>query len=114
MALTITYTIVPFLRGAGGRLYPGAPRRSASRDDAIEAADHLVPFYAGVIVLKERSDAAQGLFLEPLLTCVIGDVPSDLLTNFAAKDHPSRTPSPPPSGGGQRPWTGPLNLELQS
>jgi hypothetical protein len=84
MALTITYTIVPFLKGAGGRLYPGAPRRSASRDSAIAAADHLVPFYAGVIVLKERSDPTEGVFLEPLLTCVIGDVPPDLLTNLAA------------------------------
>jgi hypothetical protein len=44
LALTITYTIVPFLKGAGGRLY------------------------AGVIVLKERSDPAEGIFLEPLLT----------------------------------------------
>lgn len=84
MTLTTTYTIVPFLRGAGGRLYPGAPRRSASRDSAIAAADHLVPFYAGVIVLMERSDAREGIFLEPILTCVIGDVPSDLLTDLAA------------------------------
>ena len=84
MALTITYTIVPFLKGAGGRLYPGAPRRSASRDNAIAAADRLVPFYAGVIVLTERSDPADEVFLEPLLTCVIGDVPPELLTNLAA------------------------------
>jgi hypothetical protein len=84
MALTITYTIVPFLRGAGDRLYPGAPRRSASRDIAIAAADQLVPFYAGVIVLKERADPVAGVFLEPSLACVIGDVPSDLLSGLAA------------------------------
>ena len=84
MALTITYTIVPFLRGVGGRLYPGAPRRSVSRDSAIAAADQLVPFYAGVIVLTERSDPMEGIFLEPLLTCVIGDVPPDLMMNLAA------------------------------
>ncbi|WP_158810401.1 hypothetical protein [Beijerinckia sp. L45] len=84
MALTITYTIVPFLRGVGGRLYPGTPRRSPARDAAIAAADHIAPFYAGVIVLKERSDAACGTFLEPLLICVIGDVPDDLITQLAA------------------------------
>ena len=84
MALTTTYTIVPFLRGVGGRLHPGVPRRSPSRDAAITAADQIAPFYAGVIVLKERSDATRGTFLEPLLICVIGDVPDDLLTQLAA------------------------------
>ena len=84
MAMTTTYTVVPFLRGAGGRLHPATPRRSASRDHAIEAADQLVPFYAGVIVLKERSDAAEGVFLEPQLTCVIGEIPPGLLVSLAA------------------------------
>jgi hypothetical protein len=84
MALTITYTIVPFLRGAGDRLYPGAPRRTVSRDGAIAAADQLVPFYAGVIVLKEQADLVAGLFLEPSIACVIGDVPSELLSDLAA------------------------------
>ena len=84
MALTINFTIVPFLRGVGGRLHPGVPRRAQARDAAIVAADQLAPFYAGVIVLKERTDTLAGLFMEPLLICVIGDVPEDLLTQLAA------------------------------
>jgi hypothetical protein len=84
MALTTTFTIVPFLRGVGGRLHPAAPRRAPSRNEAITAADRIAPFYAGVIVLKERSDATRGTVLEPLLICVIGDVPDDLLTQLAA------------------------------
>ena len=84
MALTTIYIVVPFLAGAGGELHPGAPRRSLSRADAIAAADGLAPFYAGVIVLRDRNDVAAGIFLEPLLICVIGEVPGDLLTQLAA------------------------------
>ena len=84
MALTTVYIVVPFLVGARGELHPGAPRRSFTRADAIAAADGLAPFYAGVIVLRDRNDAAAGIFLEPLLICVIGDVPGDLLTQLAA------------------------------
>ena len=84
MALATTYTIVPFLRGAGGNLHPGSPRHMRCRDNAIVAADRLVPLYSGVIVLKERSDPAAGIFLEPLLICVIGDVPTTLLLDLAA------------------------------
>jgi hypothetical protein len=84
MALTTTYIIVPFLFGAGTALHPGAPRRSPSRAAAIATADSLAPFYAGVIVLRDRNDPAAGIFLEPLLICVIGDVPGDLLQQLAA------------------------------
>ena len=84
MALTTTYITVPFLCGANGVLHPGAPRRSVSRATAIATADDLAPFYAGVIVLRDRDDPALSVFLEPLLICVIGDVPRDLLTELAA------------------------------
>lgn len=78
MALKALYTIVPFLRGAGSRLHPGTPRHAPARDAAISEADRLAPFYAGVIVLKDRSDLEQEIFLEPVLACVIGDVPDTL------------------------------------
>ena len=84
MALTTTYIVVPFLIGARGALHPGNPRRTAVRGTAIAMADGLAPFYAGVIVLRDRSDPAAGVFLEPLLICAIGDVPSDLLCQLAA------------------------------
>lgn len=84
MALTTTYIVVPFLAGAKGRLHPGTPRRSLSRANAIALADGLAPSYAGVIVLRDRDDPAAGVFLEPLLICVIGEVPGDLLAQLAA------------------------------
>lgn len=84
MALTTTYIVVPFLTGAKGVLHPGAPRRSLTRGSAIAMADGLAPFYAGVIVLRDRKDPAAGIFLEPLLICVIGEVPGDLLRELAA------------------------------
>lgn len=84
MALTTTYIIVPFISGANGALHPGSPRRSPSRAYAIATADGLAPFYAGVIVLRDRNDPAASVFLEPLLICVIGDVPRELLTQLAA------------------------------
>ncbi len=84
MALTTTYIVVPFLAGARGELHPGTPRRSLSRANAIAAADGLAPFYAGVVVLRDRNDPAAGVFLEPLLICVIGDVPVELLKQLAA------------------------------
>ena len=84
MALTTTYIVVPFLTGARGQLHPGTPRRSLSRANAIAMADGLAPSYAGVIVLRDRGDPAANVFLEPLLICVIGDVPGDLLAQLAA------------------------------
>ena len=84
MALSTRFTVVPFVRGVRGALHPGIPRRSLSRASAIAMADGVAPFYAGVIVLCEREDAEVGIFLEPLLICVIGDVPSDLLRQLAA------------------------------
>ena len=84
MALNTTYIVVPFLTGAKGGLHPGTPRRSLSRANAIALADGLAPSYAGVIVLRDRDDPAAGVFLEPLLICVIGDVPGDLLAQLAA------------------------------
>ena len=84
MALTTTYIVVPFLTGAGGALLPGNPRRTIARGTAIAMADGLAPFYAGVIVLRDRNDAAAGVFLEPLLICAIGDVPPDLFQQLAA------------------------------
>lgn len=84
MALTTTYIVVPFLLGAKGALHPGTPRRMLSRPTAIAIADGLAPFYAGVIVLRDRQDSAAGIFLEPLLICAIGDVPVDLLKQLAA------------------------------
>lgn len=84
MALSTTYITVPFLTGARGLLHPGTPRRSASRETALVTADRLAPFYSGVIVLRDRSDPAAGVFLEPLLICAIGDVPRDLLSDLAA------------------------------
>jgi hypothetical protein len=84
MALTTTYITVPFISGASGALHPGTPRRTVSRGTAIATADSLAPFYAGVIVLRDRTDAAAQVFLEPLLICAIGDVPSSLLSDLAA------------------------------
>ena len=84
MAISTTYITVPFLVGAQGALHPGAPRRFVSRATAIATADALAPFYAGVIVLRDKQDAAAGLFLEPLLICAIGDVPRDLVSQLAA------------------------------
>ena len=84
MALTITYTVVPFLRSVQGRLHPGVPRHLSEREAAIAAAEYLAPFYAGAIVLKQRADAAQGTFLEPLVICMIGEVPDDVLRQTAA------------------------------
>ena len=84
MALSTTYIVVPFLRGARGILHPGAPRRLSSRAAAIAAADALAPLHAGILVLGDRNDPVAGVFLEPLLVCVIGDIPGDLLHQFAA------------------------------
>ena len=84
MPLSTTYIVVPFLAGARGALHPGTPRRTAERGAAIAMADGLAPAYAGVIVLRDRADAAAGVFLEPLLICAIGDVPSELLVQLAA------------------------------
>jgi hypothetical protein len=84
MALETNFITVPFLWGRDNRLHPGAPRRSRSRSTAIATADQLAAFYAGVIVLRDRQDPAAGVFLEPLLICIIGDVPDDLITELAA------------------------------
>ena len=84
MALTTTYIVVPFLIGARDSLLPAAPRRLITRGSAITLADRLAPFYAGVVVLRDRNDAVAGIFLEPLLICVVGDVPSELLRQLAA------------------------------
>ena len=84
MTLTTSYTLVPFLRSVRGRLHPGVPRRAVAREAALAEAEGLAPFYAGVVVLKHRSEAGPGLTLEPLVVCVIGEVPDDLLTRFAA------------------------------
>lgn len=84
MALSTTFITVPFLVGAKGALHPGAPRRSHCRGTALAVADQLAPFYAGVIVLRDRNDAAAGVFLEPLLICVIGDVPREIISELAA------------------------------
>ena len=84
MALTTTYFVVPFLRGTRGELLPSTPRRSLSRPNAIAVADGLAPFYAGVAVLRDRNDPVAGIFLEPMLVCVIGDIPGELLQQLAA------------------------------
>ncbi len=84
MALATTYIVVPFLVGARGMLHPGTPRRSHTRGTAIAMADGIAPFYAGVIVLRDKADAEAGLYLEPLLVCAIGDVPPELLRQLAA------------------------------
>ena len=84
MALTTTYIVVPFLSGAKGDLLPATPRRSLTRRSAMATADSLSPFYAGVVVLLDRNDPVAGIFLEPLLICVIGDVPGDLVRQLAA------------------------------
>ena len=84
MALSTTYIVVPFLCGARGALHPGAPRRIAERGAAIAVADGLAPAYSGVIVLRDRADAAAGVYLEPLLICAIGDVPGEPLLQLAA------------------------------
>ncbi len=84
MALTTTYIIVPFLKATRGDLLPATPRRSMSRQNAIAMADGLAPFYAGVIVLRDRNDAVAGVFHEPLLVCVVGDVPGDMLKRLVA------------------------------
>ena len=82
MTLTITYTLVPFTRSVSGRLHPGVPRHSGARAAALADAERLAQFYAGVIVLKNRSDAERCIVLEPLLICIVGEVPDDLLTNL--------------------------------
>lgn len=84
MALTTTYIIVPFLADPKGRLQPATPRRSLSRRNALAAAEGLGAFYAGVAVLCDRNDPVAGVFLEPLLICVVGDVPGDLVHQLAA------------------------------
>ncbi len=84
MAFTTTYIIVPFLRDVRGQLMPSTPRRSLSRTNAIASADSLAPFYAGVVVLRDRNDPVAGVFLEPLLICVVGDIPGELLRQLAA------------------------------
>lgn len=84
MPLTTTYITVPFIAGAGGALHPGIPRRSSARSEAILAADELAPFYAGVMVLRDRADAAAGIFLEPLLISATGRIPDDLVQQLAA------------------------------
>lgn len=78
MALTTAYLVVPFRRGDGGKLVPAAPRRELNHATAAETARRLVPHYAGVIVLIERSDLAAGVFLEPVLTFSAGEVPANL------------------------------------
>ena len=78
MALTTTYIIVPFLAGAGGALHPGSPRRTLVRSTAVAMADELAPAYAGVAVLRDRSDAEADVFLEPLLVCAMGAVPGHI------------------------------------
>ena len=84
MALGTVHIVVPFFADAAGALHPGTPRRSLSRSNAIALADGLAAFYAGVLVLRDRSDPAAGLFAEPLLVCVIGDVPGDVVKQLAA------------------------------
>ena len=84
MALNTSYIVVPFLRGTRDDLMPSTPRRSLSRTNAIAMADGLAPFYAGVVVLRDRNDPVAGVFLEPVLVCVIGDVPGELLKQLAA------------------------------
>lgn len=84
MALTSTYIVVPFITGARSDLHPGTPRRSLTRANAIATAEGLAPFYSGVIVLCDRSDPVAGVFLEPLLICIIGDVPREVLKELAA------------------------------
>ena len=84
MALTSNYIVVPFLTGAKGDLHPGTPRRSLTRANAIATAEGLAPFYSGVIVLCDRTDPVANVFLEPLLICIIGDVPTDILKQLAA------------------------------
>ena len=84
MAFTTTYIIVPFLKDVRGQLLPSTPRRSLSRTNAIAIADSLAPFYAGIVVLRDRNDPVAGIFLEPVLVCVVGDIPGELLTKLAA------------------------------
>ena len=84
MALTTTYIVVPFLAGARGALHPGTPRRLGSRAESVVVADEIAPFYAGVVVLRDRHDTAAGVFLEPLLIASTGTVPADLLGQLAA------------------------------
>ena len=74
MALTTTYIVVPFLAGARGRLHPGTPRQSLSRANAIALADGLAPSYAGVIVLRDRDDPSNNVYLEPLPISAAGKV----------------------------------------
>ena len=84
MALQTSFIVVPFVAGQRGVLHPGTPRRVVAQASAMAMAEGLAPFYAGIIVLMDRNDPVAGLFLEPLLACVIGDVPADLLRQLAA------------------------------
>lgn len=84
MTMFTSYIVVPFDTASDGMLRPGVPRRLRARSNAMAMADDLAPFHAGVIVLRDRDDPAAGIFLEPLLACVIGDVPQDLLHQLAA------------------------------
>ena len=84
MATGSIHIVVPFFTDEAGTLHPGTPRRSLSRPNAIALADGLAPFYAGVLVLRDRSDPAAGLYPEPLLVCVIGDVPGEVVRQLAA------------------------------
>ena len=84
MTLGIVHIIVPFFADEAGGLRPGAPRRSLSRRNAIALADGLAPFYEGVLVLRDGSDAAAGHHAERALVCVIGDVPGEVVRQLAA------------------------------
>lgn len=84
MALSTVYLTVPFVSRGDGVLRPGPPRRSLSRPTALAQAERLAAAHAGVVVLCDRSDPSTHMFLEPLLVCVIGDVPWDLLGQLAA------------------------------
>lgn len=84
MALTHTFIVVPFFSGVKGMLQPGTPRRALTRANAMTIAEGLGPLCSGVLVLCDRDDPAAGVCLEPLLICIIGDVPGDLLKELAA------------------------------
>lgn len=84
MTLSTTYTTLPFTRAADGQLRPGVRRHLATREAALAAAEHLAPFYAGVVVLKQQADAGNGDILEPIVIGAVGDVPQELLSRSAA------------------------------